>query len=109
MLVGFAAETNDVIANAQKKLAAKRVDLIVANDVAEAGAGFAVDTNHVTLVDAAGAHEVAPGPKSEVAHRILDRVIPLLSRSAAPVPGTARTARGSRPRPARAARRPRAR
>ena len=113
VLVGFAAETNDVIANAQKKLVAKRVDLIVANDVAEAGAGFAVDTNHVTLVDADGAQEVPPGPKSEVAHRILDRVLPLLapplSRPAGPAPGTARTARGSRPRSARAVRRPRAR
>ncbi len=113
VLVGFAAETNDVVANAHKKLVAKRVDLIVANDVSEAGAGFAVDTNHVLLVDAEGSHEVPPGPKSEVAHRILDRVLPLLdraaSRSAGPVPGTARTARGSRPRSARAAKRPRAR
>ncbi len=109
VLVGFAAETNDVIANAQKKLAAKRVDLIVANDVAERGAGFAVDTNHVVLVDASGHHEVPAGPKSEVAHRILDRVVPLLSRPADPAPGTARTAPGSRRRSARAAKRPRAR
>lgn len=106
VLVGFAAETDDVIANAQKKLASKRVDLIVANDVAEAGAGFAVDTNHVTLVDASGAHEVPAGPKSEVAHRILDRVV---SRLAAPAPGTSRTAREPRPRSSRAAKRPKAR
>ena len=76
-LVGFAAETDDVIANATTKLVAKRCDLIVANDVSEPGAGFAVDTNHVTLVDGAGAHEVPPGPKSQVAHRILDRIVQL--------------------------------
>src|SRR5678815_4575501 len=51
LLVGFAAETQDVVANAQAKLAAKRCDLIVANDVSEPGAGFAVDTNRVTVVD----------------------------------------------------------
>src|SRR5262249_12776933 len=55
VLVGFAAETQDVVANAQAKLAAKRCDLIVANDVAEAGSGFATDTNRVTLVDKSGA------------------------------------------------------
>jgi len=78
VLVGFAAETDNVIANATKKLADKRCDLIVANDVAEPGAGFAVDTNRVTLVDAAGAIEVPAGTKHAVAHRILDRVVALL-------------------------------
>jgi len=78
LLVGFAAETNDVIVNAKKKLAHKRCDLIVANDVSEPGAGFAVDTNRVTLVDAAGAVEVPAGTKQVVAHRILDRVVALL-------------------------------
>jgi phosphopantothenoylcysteine decarboxylase / phosphopantothenate---cysteine ligase len=75
LLVGFAAETNDVVANAQAKLAAKKCDLVVANDVAEPGSGFAVDTNHVHLVDASGMTEVPPGPKSEVAHRILDKIV----------------------------------
>lgn len=79
LLVGFAAETHDVLGNAKDKLAAKRCDLIVANDVAEPGAGFAVDTNHVTLVEASGNTEVAPGPKADVAHRILDRVVALLA------------------------------
>lgn len=78
LLVGFAAETNDVIANAHKKLASKKCDLIVANDVAEPGAGFGVDTNRVTLVDAAGAIDLPAGPKSHVAHGILDRVVALL-------------------------------
>ena len=80
LLVGFAAETNDVIENAKQKLASKRCDLIVANDVGEPGSGFAVDTNHVTLVDGAGAVDVPPGPKSVVAHRILDRIVALRSR-----------------------------
>jgi phosphopantothenoylcysteine decarboxylase/phosphopantothenate--cysteine ligase len=57
------------------KLAAKKCDLIVANDVSEPGSGFAVDTNRVTLVDKSGAEEVPAGPKYEVAHRILDRVV----------------------------------
>jgi phosphopantothenoylcysteine decarboxylase/phosphopantothenate--cysteine ligase len=78
ILVGFAAETRDVVANATAKLAAKKCDLVVANDVSEPGAGFAVDTNRVVLVDASGAREVPAGPKAEVAHRILDRVVALL-------------------------------
>ena len=78
VLVGFAAETDDVVANATKKLATKKCDLVVANDVGEAGAGFAVDTNHVVLVDKSGAHDVPAGPKADVAHKILDRVVALL-------------------------------
>jgi phosphopantothenoylcysteine decarboxylase/phosphopantothenate--cysteine ligase len=114
VLVGFAAETTEVLASARRKLASKRCDLIVANDVAEPGAGFAVDTNHVTLVDRDGAVDVPPGPKAEVAHRILDRVAALLgatagaagaviaTRRGSPGPGSARTARAPRPRSARA-------
>jgi phosphopantothenoylcysteine decarboxylase / phosphopantothenate---cysteine ligase len=75
LLVGFAAETQDVVANAQAKLAAKRCDLVVANDVSEPGAGFGVDTNRVTVVDRRGITEIPPGTKAEVAHRILDRVL----------------------------------
>jgi phosphopantothenoylcysteine decarboxylase/phosphopantothenate--cysteine ligase len=81
LLVGFAAETNDVIENARKKLASKRCDLVVANDVGEPGSGFAVDTNHVTLVDGSGAVDVPAGPKSVVAHRILDRIVTLRALS----------------------------
>src|SRR5690606_7478671 len=69
----------DVIAHARQKLEAKRCDLVVANDVTEPGAGFAVDTNHVTLVDRDAAVDVPSGPKAEVAHRILDRVVALLA------------------------------
>jgi phosphopantothenoylcysteine decarboxylase/phosphopantothenate--cysteine ligase len=81
VLVGFAAETTDVIDNARGKLKAKKCDLIVANNVAEPNAGFAVDTNHVQLVDTKGVVDVPPGPKSEVAHRILDRIVELFGRS----------------------------
>jgi phosphopantothenoylcysteine decarboxylase/phosphopantothenate--cysteine ligase len=86
LLVGFAAETTDVIANAQAKLRTKKCDLIVANDVREPNAGFAVDTNHVQLVDATGVVDVPPGPKAEVAHRILDRMVDLLAAPVEPAP-----------------------
>jgi len=79
LLVGFAAETEDVIENARKKLAAKKCDLIVANDVGEPNAGFSVDTNHVQLVDAGEVIDVPPATKSEVAHRILDKVVAMLA------------------------------
>ena len=74
VLVGFAAETGS-LARAPEKAARKRVDLLVANDVAEAGSGFGTDTNRVTLIAPGAAPE--PWPllaKSEVAHRLLDRV-----------------------------------
>ncbi len=73
-LVGFAAETGS-LARAAEKLARKRVDLIVANDVAEEGSGFGSPTNRVTLVAADGTEDALPLlPKREVAERILDRV-----------------------------------
>ncbi|PKB79458.1 MAG: bifunctional 4'-phosphopantothenoylcysteine decarboxylase/phosphopantothenoylcysteine synthetase [SAR202 cluster bacterium Io17-Chloro-G9] len=77
--VGFAAETEDLVSNAQEKLAAKGLDLIVANDVSVEGSGFGADTNEVVLIDANGGRD-APGllPKYEVGHRILDRVAALL-------------------------------
>ncbi len=85
LLVGFAAETDDVIGNAERKLVSKKCDLVVANDVTEAGSGFAVDTNHVTLVDTSGAIEVPAGSKAEVAHRILDHVVAMrLAAKSAP-------------------------
>jgi phosphopantothenoylcysteine decarboxylase/phosphopantothenate--cysteine ligase len=79
VLVGFAAETDAVVEHARQKLAAKRCDLIVANDVRRPGAGFAGDTNHVTFVSAAGQVEVA-GTKDAVAEAILDQVAPVLAR-----------------------------
>ncbi|MGH9220753.1 MAG: bifunctional phosphopantothenoylcysteine decarboxylase/phosphopantothenate--cysteine ligase CoaBC [Vicinamibacterales bacterium] len=81
VLVGFAAETQDVLSSAQEKLRQKRVDLIVANDVSRADAGFDVDTNAVTLVTAAGAEELPLQAKTAVAAKILDRVEQFLIES----------------------------
>src|SRR5687768_1248126 len=78
VLVGFAAETRDVVSYAQEKLKQKGVDLVVANDVSRADAGFDVDTNAVTLVTAGGAEELPLQAKSAVAAKILDRVEQLL-------------------------------
>ena len=80
-LVGFAAETNNVIENAQGKLKRKSLDLIVANDVTRAGAGFDVDTNIVTMIDGEGMKELPMMTKREVADGILDRVAELRARN----------------------------
>jgi phosphopantothenoylcysteine decarboxylase/phosphopantothenate--cysteine ligase len=75
-LVGFAAETTDVAANARGKLERKGADLLVANDVAAPQTGFEHDTNAVTIFDAAGGTtEVALADKHEVADRVLDAVV----------------------------------
>jgi phosphopantothenoylcysteine decarboxylase/phosphopantothenate--cysteine ligase len=84
LLIGFAAETHAVAAEARRKLASKRLDLIVANDVTEPGAGFGSDTNVVRLLDAGGLDETLPLlPKEEVAARILDWVAAHRPRPAA--------------------------
>jgi phosphopantothenoylcysteine decarboxylase/phosphopantothenate--cysteine ligase len=78
LIVGFAAETDNVAGNARKKLQAKNADLIVANDVTAEGAGFDVDTNVVTLFARDGRDLPLPKmSKREVAHRILDEVLRL--------------------------------
>lgn len=75
VLVGFAAETHEVCANAAAKLAAKHVDLIVANDVTAPGAGFEVDTNRAVLLDSAGRVDEQPlMTKAALAAVILDRI-----------------------------------
>lgn len=79
VLIGFAAETHDVVKYAQGKLEKKAVDLVVANDVSRADAGFDVDTNAVSLVTAAGVEDVPLQSKVAVAARILDRVEQLLT------------------------------
>ena len=79
VLVGFAAETEELVANAREKLRKKNLDLVVANDVGAKDAGFAAETNRVTLVSGDGEIEALPLlSKQEVAHRILDRVARLL-------------------------------
>ena len=80
VLVGFAAETHDVPERARAKLEAKRVDLMVANDVSAPEVGFDHDTNSVTIFGADGAvTSVALSAKSDVADAVLDRVVPLLA------------------------------
>jgi phosphopantothenoylcysteine decarboxylase/phosphopantothenate--cysteine ligase len=75
VLVGFAAETEDLVANARKKLEAKNLDLVVANDVTAEGAGFGADTNAVLLLRRDGSRvDVPVASKREVAERILDEV-----------------------------------
>ncbi|MEK7248605.1 MAG: bifunctional phosphopantothenoylcysteine decarboxylase/phosphopantothenate--cysteine ligase CoaBC, partial [Chloroflexota bacterium] len=76
--VGFAAESNDLIANAKHKLDAKGLDLIVANDITATDAGFGADNNRVVLIDRKGKEELPLMPKYEVAWRILDRVAELV-------------------------------
>lgn len=77
VFVGFAAETNDVLARAKDKLARKNLDMIVANDVTRPGAGFDVDTNIVTLITKDGQEALPMMSKAEVAQRILDRALAL--------------------------------
>ena len=79
-LVGFAAETNDVLRNAEGKLAKKNLDMIVANDVTAPGAGFDVDTNIVTFLTRSGMETLPCLPKKQVAEELLDRVM-LLRKS----------------------------
>lgn len=76
LLIGFAAETENLVANARKKLKEKNLDLIVANNVKESGAGFGVDTNIVTIIGRKGSIEELPKmSKGDVAWRVLDWVI----------------------------------
>ena len=81
ILVGFAAETNDLIENATKKVKKKNLDFIVANDLTKEGAGFGVDTNIVKIIDKEGLITEYPiMTKDEVANVILDKVKDLLEK-----------------------------
>jgi phosphopantothenoylcysteine decarboxylase/phosphopantothenate--cysteine ligase len=93
IMIGFAAETENVIGNAERKRRSKGLDLIVANDVARVDAGFEVESNAVVLIDASGRIEVPLASKDDVADRILDRAIALRR---------ARHAAAQRPQPAAA-------
>jgi phosphopantothenoylcysteine decarboxylase/phosphopantothenate--cysteine ligase len=81
VLVGFAAETEDLVQRATRKLTVKRVDLIVANDVSRTDAGFDVDSNAVTLISTRGAEALPLQSKARVASSILDRVETMLTLS----------------------------
>jgi phosphopantothenoylcysteine decarboxylase/phosphopantothenate--cysteine ligase len=79
VLVGFAAETENITANAQKKMEQKNLDLIVANDVSRDDAGFATDTNTVSIFSRTEPPDKLPSmSKEKVAHHLLDRVVHLL-------------------------------
>ncbi len=86
LLVGFAAETEDVVARARAKRERKKVDVIVANDVSRSDAGFEVDTNAITIVTADRAEALPLQSKARAAAAILDRVEAMVAdRAAAPV------------------------
>jgi phosphopantothenoylcysteine decarboxylase/phosphopantothenate--cysteine ligase len=79
VVVGFAAESADLLANARAKMEEKALDLIVANDITASDAGFAADTNRVTLIARNGEEQSLPLlAKTEVAERVLDKVVDLL-------------------------------
>jgi phosphopantothenoylcysteine decarboxylase/phosphopantothenate--cysteine ligase len=83
LLVGFAAETQDLKNNAVQKLREKNLDLIVGNVIGEPGSGFAGDTNKVTLFYPDGATEAMPVmDKGQLAHRLLDRIAALMKSDA---------------------------
>jgi phosphopantothenoylcysteine decarboxylase/phosphopantothenate--cysteine ligase len=80
-LVGFAAETEDLAANATKKLHAKNLDMIVANDVTLEGSGFDSDTNIAAILDRSGTTRTLPlMTKNELADKILDHMIALKAK-----------------------------
>ena len=80
MLVGFAAETEDVLRRAGAKRDKKHIDLIVANDVSRDDAGFDVDVNEVTIIGPEGADHLPLQSKAKVAAAVLDRIEKLLTR-----------------------------
>jgi phosphopantothenoylcysteine decarboxylase/phosphopantothenate--cysteine ligase len=81
LVVGFAAETENVLENARKKLDSKLLDMIVANDVSRDGIGFDSERNAVTIISQGEVIEVPETSKWEVAHRVLDQVVKLRNRS----------------------------
>jgi len=79
VVVGFAAESRDLLENAEVKLASKKLDMIVANDISSTDAGFGVDTNRVTLLFPDGRKEKLPlAGKAEIAEEIIERLAVLL-------------------------------
>jgi phosphopantothenoylcysteine decarboxylase/phosphopantothenate--cysteine ligase len=85
IIVGFAAETENVLENARQKLAAKQLDAIVVNDVSREGVGFDSDRNEVTIIMHDEVIEVPETTKREVAQRVLDQVVRLRLRRKSPV------------------------
>ncbi|MGA7632213.1 MAG: bifunctional phosphopantothenoylcysteine decarboxylase/phosphopantothenate--cysteine ligase CoaBC [Terriglobales bacterium] len=81
IVVGFAAETENVLENARTKLTSKSLDAIVVNDVSREGVGFDSDRNAVTIISSSEVIEVPETSKWEVAHRVIDQVVKLRKRS----------------------------
>jgi phosphopantothenoylcysteine decarboxylase/phosphopantothenate--cysteine ligase len=81
IVIGFAAETENVLENARQKLASKQLDAIVVNDVSREGVGFDSDRNAVTIISHDEIVEVPETSKWEVAQRVLDQVVKLRKRS----------------------------
>jgi phosphopantothenoylcysteine decarboxylase/phosphopantothenate--cysteine ligase len=84
IIVGFAAETEDVLENARRKLASKSLDAIVVNDVSRKGIGMDSERNAVTIITLTGALDVPETTKWEVAHRVLDAVVRIRQSQVAP-------------------------
>ena len=84
VVVGFAAETENVLENARKKLSSKSLDAIVVNDVSREGVGFDSDRNAVTIISHDEVVEVPETSKWEVAQRVLDQVVKLRKRNIVP-------------------------
>lgn len=80
MVVGFAAETNDVVAYARSKMKKKGLDLVVANDITQEGAGFNTDTNIATILTGDGETELPLMPKRVLADKILDEIVKLRNK-----------------------------
>ena len=84
IVIGFAAETDNVLENARKKLSSKALDAIVVNDVSREGVGFDSDRNAVTIISHEEVIEIPETSKWEVAQRVLDQVVKLRKRSGVP-------------------------
>jgi phosphopantothenoylcysteine decarboxylase/phosphopantothenate--cysteine ligase len=85
IVVGFAAETENVLENARQKLVGKNLDAVVVNDVSRDGVGFDSDRNAVTIITHEQVIEVPEASKLDVAQRVLDQVIHLLQRRKSPI------------------------
>jgi phosphopantothenoylcysteine decarboxylase/phosphopantothenate--cysteine ligase len=85
IIVGFAAETENVLENARQKLVSKSLDAIVVNDVSHEGVGFDSDRNAVTIITSEDVVEVPETSKWEVAQRVLDQVVKLRQHRKSPV------------------------
>ncbi len=86
LVIGFAAETDNVLENARKKLESKNIDAIVVNDVSRPGIGMDSERNQVTILTREERIDVPEMSKWEVAHRVLDAVVKLRAHRGAPVP-----------------------